>query len=459
MNERIMKNTKYLLSFCLLTVVIVVGCYCYFDARGRRVRFQNLVAYHNSRIGVGGARGGGTSTIFNDSGVFLGFVSAYEPWHSKQQWHKAMKKKYAYAASHAWLPVLHDPPEPQIRWLHDLADPHLLLPKSAYHHQELAKLPIVWSSFFLFLLLFLVSANNTSCRGSELEDRPDGRTATHRNARIPLLVIGHVIAGIVCFYIAMLQIGTPLASYELALVPFYATLFCQVILLGFWVTFADTAWWKRLAGFTLGGACLECLFNGTVEDNIPLAFVTLFAVGIVLLIMRLSRLRLRHFPCLPQCQDQHLRFSIRGLMLLTLIVALLIAGTTGLSSSVFGFIFLYIACHIIVGLASIWAALRIRRPVERIAVVIAFAGALASLFAYGYDDMSVRSRFQSTWEYYFCLISTLVLEAVFLIGSFLVVRSCGYRLVRLAVRRQARTIRGRDWPPNSALLRWVNAHI
>jgi hypothetical protein len=80
-------------------------------------------------------------------------------------------------------------------------------------------------------------------------------------------------------------------------------------------------------------------------------------------------------------------------------------------------------CFVAVGLAALWAALGKVRRLGRGTVVLALSPLLGAFFAFG------AGAHPHGWAY---IILTMLLYAALLLGSMLVVRSCGYRLVGLA---------------------------
>jgi hypothetical protein len=78
-------------------------------------------------------------------------------------------------------------------------------------------------------------------------------------------------------------------------------------------------------------------------------------------------------------------------------------------------------CFVALGLAALWAALGKVRPLGRGTVVLVLSPLLGAFFAFG------AGAPPQGWAY---IILTMLLYAALLLGSLLVVRSCGYRLVR-----------------------------
>lgn len=145
--------------------------------------------------------------------------------------------------------------------------------------------------------------------------------------RIRLIFIAHIVAGIAFSVWSAVEGGVPFALEYILIVPPCALIFCQSCLLAFWATMSHAAVWKRLTGLIAGTVYLEILIGLAVEDE-ELKFMTTIATGIVavvLLAIRLWRAQLVRFVDQPQPGDaEGLQFSIRGLMLFTFAVAVVI---------------------------------------------------------------------------------------------------------------------------------------
>jgi hypothetical protein len=113
-------------------------------------------------------------------------------------------------------------------------------------------------------------------------------------------------------------------------------------------------------------------------------------------------------------------------MLFTAAVALLSAGARALRETPHRIISLttvWALCFVAVGLVALWAALGNARPLRRGPVVFALSPVLGVFFAFA------AGAHRAGWFY---IILTMLLFPAFLLGSLLVVRSCGYRIVRRA---------------------------
>lgn len=81
-------------------------------------------------------------------------------------------------------------------------------------------------------------------------------------------------------------------------------------------------------------------------------------------------------------------------------------------------------CFVVVGLVALWAVLGAARPLRRVPALFALSPVLGALFAYAvHTDEAGR----------FYIILIMLLYPAALLGSLLVVRSCGCRLMRREV--------------------------
>jgi hypothetical protein len=125
-------------------------------------------------------------------------------------------------------------------------------------------------------------------------------------------------------------------------------------------------------------------------------------------------------------EPEGLKFSIRGLMIFTAAVALLCTLARALEATpnrVLLLILVWALCFVAVGLVSLWAALGEAKPSWRCPVVFVLSPVLGAFFAFGIGAHS------GGWIY---ILLIMLLYPAALLGSLLIVRSCGYRLVRPA---------------------------
>lgn len=184
-----------------------------------------------------------------------------------------------------------------------------------------------------------------------------------------------------------------------------------------------------VAGGRVGrrGGLLEALFPADLRrEFLGISTITIAVTTAICFVGQALGIRLarHHDPGQPiPTESEGLRFSIRGLMLFTAAVAVLSAGARALQESPKRMILLtavWAMCFVAVGPATLRAALGNARPLGRGPVVLALSPLLGAFFAFA------AAAHPHGWAY---IILTMLLYAVLLLGSPLVVRWCGYRLV------------------------------
>jgi hypothetical protein len=281
-----------------------------------------------------------------------------------------------------------------------------------------------------------LDAHPASDWGSEGDGLPV-RLALLDDRRLRLLVGIHVLGGLLACWYAVIGGRIPFVLKYLHHVPHLALNPGQACLLGTWAAFSGAPRWVRLAGLVVGAVCLEILLVAGENNSLTgLAALASVGVSLPLLAARRQGARLLRLPRPPEPPaSRGLRLTIRGLMLLTLAVALLIAGAKGMRET-FGrgpslfLVMIWSLCFVAVGLAAVWTALGRSRTLQRSLVVLALASALGVFFSFGINE---------GWDSYVFVIMVMVLQAAIVLGSLLVVRSCGYRLVRQAKSRLDRS--------------------
>jgi hypothetical protein len=266
------------------------------------------------------------------------------------------------------------------------------------------------------------------------EPSPPVLARLHR--RLWLLFVVHLLGGLLATGLTYFKTPTFWGLEEFPLVPLLGVVLCQACLLGFWAAFSQAAVWKRLALLLVGAIYLEILvgvggFMMGEDLNFLASSCSLVLAGILAFVRR-KKAHLQHFPGQPpQSIPEGLRFSIRGLMAFTLVFAVLVAGVKGLRehslnssriSEIAYILALWSVFFVVTGLAAIWAALGRTQPFVRCTVVLTISVVLGGLFPYGFNAKTMDS--------FIYIISIMVLQAVILLASLLVVRSCGYRFVR-----------------------------
>jgi hypothetical protein len=164
-------------------------------------------------------------------------------------------------------------------------------------------------------------------------------------------------------------------------------------------------------------------FLGTSTITITVTTASLFVVR--WLGVRFTRQA--EFGQVARPEPEGLRFSIRDLMILTATVAFLCAGAKALQESpirVLLLVLFWALCFVAVGLVSLWAALGKARPLRRSPVVFVLSPMLGVFFAFA------CGAHNAGWAY---ILLIMLLYPAGLLGSLLVVRSGGYRLIRSTV--------------------------
>jgi hypothetical protein len=242
---------------------------------------------------------------------------------------------------------------------------------------------------------------------------------------LALLALGGVAA-----VAAPIEIRTASGLVHILIVPLLALALCQAFLVALWGTAATAAPWLRFAGLVAGAVYLDALLPPDLRhETLGMSTLTIVVTTATLLVVRTRGVRLRRpagpvQPARPEAEG--LRFSIRGLMLFTAGVALLSAGARALQESPRRMLLLIVVwslCFVAVGMVGLWAALGNARPLRRGPVVLALSPVLGAFFAYA------AGAHQAGCVY---IILIMLLYPAALLGSLLVVRSCGYRLGRVA---------------------------
>lgn len=255
--------------------------------------------------------------------------------------------------------------------------------------------------------------------------------------RLGLLALAHLASGVLLGgYCA--AVGGRLPGFALPLAPLVTLLALalgQACLLGFWAALSRGPRWLRLGGLAAGAVYLEALVSyGLREDDLRLvATISVATISVVsaaaLLAARRGRAELRRVvPAERVPPREGLRFSIRGLMLTTLIVATLLGGARGVrqafghfTPSLFASAVLAVSL-VVLALAAGWAALGVARPAGRACAVLACAVAYGGLFAYGVSE-------DRDWEPIAYFVIVVAGQSAAVLASLLVARSAGYRLV------------------------------
>lgn len=219
----------------------------------------------------------------------------------------------------------------------------------------------------------------------------------------------------------------------------------QMSLLGIWSGLGTTGHWKRLVGAVLGVGILY-LWVGIVSGDwsmeqlvVPGAFTAFVATP--LLIARACRIVIQADSSAITLASR-LQFSIRHLLVLTSVVACVIALGKVVQPRIREWfnaseIVFYAASLILLGVVSSWLILATKRPVSYGVGLVAMSACsgyfpgLSSIFGVTASGMTA-----------FTATSTSVV-----VVSLLVVRRCGYRLVQLR-----KETAGERWPDEDEAL-------
>jgi hypothetical protein len=246
--------------------------------------------------------------------------------------------------------------------------------------------------------------------------------------RLKYLAAIHFVVGLVAGFLATNGLHASSGLSGILLVPFVALVPCQAFILALWGVISTASPWKRIAGLLVGSVYLEMLWLLALEWELPGTSTVTIAVATVSLVVvraiggKFTR-RLHNGPH----GTERLRFSIRGLMLVTAAFALLSAVTRAFQvlhlpdNRLTPLIVFLSMCFVTIGFAALWAVLGKARPLERVAVVLVLSPILGAFFALA------ANAHQAGWA---LVILSMLLNSVALLVSLFVVRSCGYRFVR-----------------------------
>jgi hypothetical protein len=245
-------------------------------------------------------------------------------------------------------------------------------------------------------------------------------------SNIRSLGIAHLAIGIFGCELFALMPWKPSHLDEWPLVIFLAIMLSQAYLLGLWMAFSSAALWSRLLGLGVGTVYLEGLSDSvTVHEVLRWAptTVSLGTAGVLLAARRWGMAIRRVTEPSSRAAPEPWQIKIRGLMIGTLVLALLFADARVMREAnppdlilkvVFGL------CNIALSLAAAWAALGLTPPIKRLPVLFLLSPALGTLFWYGLHSPNLEDCLR--------IVLCLLLQAAVTFGSLLVLRSCGFRL-------------------------------
>jgi len=262
--------------------------------------------------------------------------------------------------------------------------------------------------------------------GKSMEPKEDAPTSTNPRVWTLSLLAVHLLVG------AAVGAFVRLGGYDEGRTPptviFAGLIFAQGSLLGIWASLGMNPWWGRLAGLLIGCVCLG-VGAGIGLDELDESIFYPFAlpgimVATVLTIFRCFKYCI-DFPTNEHDANANLQFGIRHLLIMTVVVAVILAIGRSLKLSLpdnhlFVLTVVIASAQALVGVLSPWAMLRERLLVVRGAILLA----VAAVAGWG----TARILTQPSAAFW---ISIALTEATVLIASLLVVRRCGYRLMRV----------------------------
>jgi hypothetical protein len=265
----------------------------------------------------------------------------------------------------------------------------------------------------------------------------DGQIPANLRRRIFWLALSHVTTGLTVWRLnAWGDRSVPNLTLDVLL----GILFSQAGLLGIWAGLGTSSWWKRLFGAVAGIGYLGLLFCfGLDEPDRVGLYVALLVetvlIASVVLSARCFRLRIILVGA-DETAAPPMQFSIRQLLFLTFAVACMLSlgkylePNSTLPQGVLLVLVLFGLLAAILGLLSVWPVLGARAPVVPILMMIIAATGLGACFGW-------LCPFYGDTAYFWVSMLFAFVEAVSLVASLLVVRSGGYRLMRLPPRRVA----------------------
>jgi hypothetical protein len=241
------------------------------------------------------------------------------------------------------------------------------------------------------------------------------------------LAATHFVTGLAAEFLAHIDLHAPRELSGLLVVPLIALVPCQALILALWGATSTASPWKRIAGLLAGSVYLETLWLQAFEGVLPGTLTITIAVTTAsLLVLRTNGGRVTRQVHNGPPEIKRLRFSIRALMLLIAAVALLSAvATLGFPPDRLTLENSFLSlCFVTTGFAALWAVLGKARPLVPGAVVFVLSPILGVFFA-----IFVNAH-AAGWVY---IILSMLLYSAALLASLLVLRSCGYRLVRCEI--------------------------
>jgi len=242
--------------------------------------------------------------------------------------------------------------------------------------------------------------------------------------RILWLVVAHIVVGLVGAVVAYRAGPSPTLKGAV----FFGLVFSQTSLLGIWGGLGTNPWWQRLIGIVVAvGYLVPLLGIGIHEPNLATLIVVTAATAFVLTVLLIARF----FKVVLQIDASsvtsggRIQFSIRHLMILTSVVACLLTIGKWLQPFFYYDTILFAMLLLggifgVVGVVPVWSVLATKRPVLYSLGVVALG--VSAGYCYAWTRTSGQ---EGVW------MTATATEVTALVLSLFVVRSCGYRLLRL----------------------------
>ena len=214
---------------------------------------------------------------------------------------------------------------------------------------------------------------------------------------------------------------------------FVGIVFSQISLLGIWGGLGGNILWQRLIGVVLGVGYLTCIF-GLPWGEFDAAFLVLVVSGTVIMMVVMLIVRFIAGPIrperLPVVAARRHQFSIRHLLIVMSVIACLTAIgklvqplVDASGDLLFVGLILYAVMYDVIGIIPVWFVLATKRPVIYGIFVVAVEACLAYCLG--------RIANSGSNAVGMLVMTVLATEAMSVAVSLLVVRSCGYRLMRM----------------------------
>jgi len=269
-------------------------------------------------------------------------------------------------------------------------------------------------------------------------------TDRQQQTRIGLLVGAHLLLGLIMAILG--AIFPRLRDGMWASIWFVGLISSDILLLGMWAGLSAARWWVKLAGLLSGVGWFECLAlapHPVKTDVLPMLAIVGVPVLIIAGSCALCRCLLARIVYREKWKSrpisEELQFTLRTMIGLTITIATVLAvgrivrqidpEIAGFANVVFS---LSLTALLGAGMLA-WASLGPGRAIVRVPTAIAGAVALGPLVPYYLDGPAHQ---------YLAWPALTALSAFFTAGSLLVIRSCGYRLVRIRADSEATTAKG-----------------